>query len=122
MGTLFAHRGEVRLTGGGLSPQHSSVFIVTPREFLINHDTHRHDHRKHHDSTWVTELGPEDLRVSKRHSTCLTTSITVTHPFKERNLRKLEKMARQAASAEPMQHAPISLREQAPQTSPDSPE
>ena len=70
----------------------------------------------------VTQLRPEDLRVSKRHSTCLTTGITVTHPFKERNLRKLEKMARQAASAEPTQHAPISLRERAPQVSPDSPE
>jgi len=70
----------------------------------------------------VTQLGPEDLRVSKCHSTCLTTGITVTHPFKEQNLRKLEKMARQAASAEFTQNAPISPREQAPQTSPDSPE
>ena len=70
----------------------------------------------------VTQLGPEDLSVSKHHSTCLTAGITVTHPFKERNLRKLEKMARQAASAEPTQHAPISPREQAPQVSPDSPE
>ena len=39
---LSAHRGEVRLTGGGRSPQHSSVFTMTAREFLINHDTHRH--------------------------------------------------------------------------------
>jgi hypothetical protein len=70
----------------------------------------------------VTQLGPEDLRVSKHHSTCLTAGITVTHPFKERNLRKLEMAARQAASAEPTQHAPISPREQAPQVSPDSPE
>ena len=70
----------------------------------------------------VTQLGPEDLRVSKHHSTCLTAGITVTHPFKERNLRKLEKMARQAASAEPTQHAPIALRERAPQMSPDSSE
>ena len=28
---LSAHKGEVRLTGGSLSPQHSSVFTVTIR-------------------------------------------------------------------------------------------
>ena len=50
---------------------------------------------------------PLDLSDHRYHS--------VTHTFKERNLRKLEKMARQAASAEPTQHAPISLRERAPQ-------
>ena len=58
----------------------------------------------------VTQLGPKDLRVSKHHSTCLTTGIIVTHPFKEQNLRKLEKMARQAASASPHSMLP-SLRE-----------
>ena len=54
---LSAHRGEVRLTGGGLSPQHSSVFTATAREFLINHDTRRHDRQKHHDSTWLHSSG-----------------------------------------------------------------
>ena len=54
---LSVHRGEARLTGRSLSPQHSSVFTVTAREFLINHDTRRHDRQKHHDSTWLHSLG-----------------------------------------------------------------
>ena len=49
-GCLCAHKGEVRLTGGGLSPQLSSVFTVIVREFLINHDIRRHDRQKHPDS------------------------------------------------------------------------
>ena len=57
---LSVHKGEARLTGGGLSPQHSSVFTVTAREFLINHDTRRHDCQKHYDSTW---LHSSDLRI-----------------------------------------------------------
>ena len=54
---LSVHRGEARLTGRGLSPQHSSVFTVTAREFLINHDTCRHDRQRHHDSTWLHSSG-----------------------------------------------------------------
>ena len=54
---LSAHRGEVRLTGGGLSPQLSSVFTVTVREFLINHDTRRRDRQKHSDSAWLHSTG-----------------------------------------------------------------
>ena len=54
---LCVHRGEVRLTGGGLSPQLSSVFTVIVREFLINHDTRRHDRQKHPDSAWSHSTG-----------------------------------------------------------------
>ena len=54
---LSAQRGEARLTGGGLSPQLSSVFTVTVRELLINHDTHRHDRQKHPDSAWLHSTG-----------------------------------------------------------------
>ena len=54
---LSGQRGEARLTGGGLSPQLSSVFTVTVRELLINHDTHRHDCQKHPDSAWLHSTG-----------------------------------------------------------------
>ena len=54
---LSAHKGEARLTGGGLNPQHSSVITVTVREFLINHDTSRHDRQKHPDSAWLHSTG-----------------------------------------------------------------
>ena len=54
---LSVHRGEARLIGGGPNPQHSSVFTVTAREFLINRDTRRHDCQKHYDSTWSHSSG-----------------------------------------------------------------
>ena len=54
---LPAQRGDARLTGGALIPQLSSVFTVTVRELLINHDTHRHDRQKHPDSALLHSTG-----------------------------------------------------------------